>query len=184
MISKVEQDIINRRLLSRMGLELDGRPKFRLSWSTDQLEKRLGTWPEFSESGKIFLRMFTGCKEIRKYPQAKDRWVLERLVFDPTLELVGSRSGSYEPIYVFQGANGDYLEPTWKIIEILIYFWENPNPKKTLPDMIREEEAFDQQEVEFFANVLADEGRSNLFAFENSAFISATNQKFWDRSSK
>lgn len=111
---------INVRL-KRFGKNLMGDSLFRLVWSDEQHEKRIGTYNEFY--GSIFLRTTSGCLEVPKYPYLKKRWVLERwfppnLVYD--LSIPDSVRGSYEPVYVFESGGGGYLEPNWKVVEIVI----------------------------------------------------------------
>jgi len=119
-------DLINRRL-RKMGLNLSSQPLFRVVWSNHQTEKRRGTFNEFY--GDLFVRTTFGIHERSKYPWIKDRWVLERW-FPPELvyheDLPDSNVGSYEPIYVFQDADGNALPPVWRVVQLIIHAIMNP----------------------------------------------------------
>jgi hypothetical protein len=110
-------DDLNAKLEER-GRTLDGRPIWRLTWSTSQREKRRGKFSDYY--GNIFLREVEQVREVPKYWNNPNRWVLERLCFLPLCpyrEVLSQTSdldifsptvnGTYEPIYFFQ----DGLEP-------------------------------------------------------------------------
>src|SRR5271157_1912208 len=101
---------LNDILKNRYGTNLKGQPLFRIVFSDAQTEKRLGTYNEFY--GKIFLRTIYGVREVPKYPHIKGRYILERwcppeVAYTP--EIPETHDGSYEPVYVYQDANGDSL---------------------------------------------------------------------------
>ena len=105
---------INNQLIDLFGVDtLTGLPIWRIVWSADQYEKRLGTYDDYSPAG-LFIRTVTEVREVRKYSQwIIDKYVLERLVVVPEEnqpELPMSKL-SYEPIYVFQTSSGMYLPP-------------------------------------------------------------------------
>jgi hypothetical protein len=122
----VAVDLINKRL-RKMGLNPYGQPLFRVVWSNYQTEKRRGVFNEFY--GDLFVRTTFGVHERLKYPWIKDKWVLERW-YPPEIvhheDLPESNRGSYEPIYVFQDANGNALPPVWRAVQLIIYAIMNP----------------------------------------------------------
>lgn len=114
------------KYLKKQGLTPFGAPIFKLVWSEDEREMRRGTFNEFY--GEIFLRTFVGVKNVPKYNYIKDRWILEKWQPSAVLELPESeRRGTYEPFYVFEDTNHNYLEPNLKAIEFLIEFSRRQN---------------------------------------------------------
>lgn len=143
-------DTLNLRLSDLYGRSAEGRPYYRLVFSTSQTEKRRGEFEDYY--GKIFLRRFVGVREVPKYSYAKDRWILEVLLPIKNSEIFGSEYfGSYEPLWVFQDKDGNFLQPNWKVIEIIIH-WNHNREVKSPADMERDEEAWyakqEQQEFE------------------------------------
>lgn len=175
-------DFLNRKLEER-GRSLDGRPIWRLVWSTDLREKRLGEFHDFY--GDIYLRTTKCVKEVPKYWYAKDRWVLERLTFLPPnaaihKELIGqvelditkpTMNGSYEPIYVFQDKDQNPLEVTEWAIEAVLQALEKGPEKKTDGQMRDDYFSEIDADARYFEAELENQGRSALFAFENSVFM-------------
>lgn len=112
------------KILKNFGInQLDPKqPMFRLVWSEFQKENRLGEFNEYC--GPIFIRTFTGVKEVPKYNYIKDRWILEQW-YPPAIsynkELPESRYGSYEPIYVFEDKDGNRLPLNQTVVEMIIY---------------------------------------------------------------
>ena len=128
------QDIknINKQLITLEGRAFNNKPWFRISWSENQSENRVGTFNDFY--GEIFIRQFTGMREVRKYdgPDFKDRWILEKLIFIDNPELWDSYAGgSYEPIWVFRDADGEYQKPTLKTVNFIIHTLNQPKLKLT-----------------------------------------------------
>lgn len=115
---------LNKLLKETYGSYDDGRPWFRISWSTTQRETRWGIFREFV--GSIFLREYRGVKEnAHKYSWIKDRWILEKLTLPPrslkywTPEIIGLENGSYEPVWCFN-KNGEYQKPEWWACQRLV----------------------------------------------------------------
>jgi hypothetical protein len=111
--------VLNRRLTERYGkFDTTDKPMFRVVWSNSELEKRLMTHTRdgFELINPVIL-------EVPKYKQwAADRYILESLVGVPEeqqFELAGNKF-SYEPIWVFQDADGNALAPIWSAIEFII----------------------------------------------------------------
>lgn len=102
---------INKQLIDLFGVDTaTGKPIFRVVWSEDQFEMRL---TDRTDSG---IQLLTPTlRELPKYKQwIVERWVLERLVIVPELnikELAGIKL-SYEPLWVFSGKSGQYVPPT------------------------------------------------------------------------
>lgn len=121
MDSKMFPEI--QRFLDSMGCSLTGKPHYKLVWSDHEHEVRVGTYNEFS--GNIFLRTVTGAQRVRKYPFARERWILEKY-FPPEVAhnetLPESSQGSYEPLFVFQDKDANPLPVTLKVVEILVAF--------------------------------------------------------------
>jgi hypothetical protein len=123
-------DSINIDLLKH-GSARFGNPIFRVVFSADEVEKRKGTFEEYSNG--IFLRTVTGVREVPKYPYFKQgRWILERwagpeLSYHP--DVVSAPNGDYLCVYVFQDKNGNYLPPHAKVVEILVRNLLNPRPR-------------------------------------------------------
>ena len=128
-----EVKIIKKMLAETYGKNDDGRSKFRLIWSEseDGLEKRRGTVQVYY--GSIFIREESGVHELRKMNYVRDRWVLERLMYNGSGEIVADTHETYEPFYVFQDKDGEYLKPLWIVCQLLCDQWlENVEGKRTL----------------------------------------------------
>jgi hypothetical protein len=115
--------VINKHLKDAFGIDtITSSPLFRIVWSEDQFEKRLGTYDDFSPGG-IFLRTVTEVREAPKYRQwIKEKYVLERLVVVPEVnsdDLPESKV-SYEPLWVFEDKNGNYLPPKYEAAKFAI----------------------------------------------------------------
>jgi len=141
----------NRRLKDNYGIWENGLPNYRLVWSEDQYEKRIGEFDIVTESG-IFLRKEVGVKEVPKYRYFREKWVLEKIfpINGPGL----TEKWSYEPVYAF------VQFPSWKAIQFLIHtiianMSGNPNyPKYHEPNLSPEEERYRIEEIakELFSN--------------------------------
>jgi hypothetical protein len=169
-----ELEIINERLALYYGSELDGRPRYRVSWTSSQIERRFGEFNEFY--GHIFLRRTVGIQDVPKYPYDPERWVIERLFYVPNKEIISEKAGSYEPVYILKDSEGRFLPLNWKAVSLVVDF-ADAKPmgiKLTDADWKAEDEKIKATEVAYFEDVLADQGRSPLFASENSAFIDST----------
>lgn len=97
---------INYKLEREYGRHSDGRPNFRVVFSEDQFENRL---TNFTDEGFELIN-----PEVRLLPKYKQyitaRYILERLV--PVRgETDLTVNESYEPAWVFQDRNQNYLPP-------------------------------------------------------------------------
>lgn len=164
MVKNFLVEELNKRLSYRYGVNLLGQSHFRLVWSEDVYEIRVGTFNEFY--GHIFLRTITGPRKCRKYNYINNRWILEVWKkFPPTIEMPGP--DNYEPLYVFEDKNGNSLPVTWKVLEIIC--WNFMNPNMTPNDVKNHLEAIDEKlkkdEVAYF-----DQMFSNSMSAEMSRF--------------
>lgn len=167
---------------------LDGRPIYRIVWSDDQLEKRLGTFCDYY--GSILIREEHKClREVKKYWYLqKPCWVLEKLVFLPREremydlieELVEGRNGTYETVYTFINKKQEQLPVVHEIVEAIIHTLHSPDKKLTQSDFDAIEKLEEKAEMDMFEAELMENERSPLFVWENSAFVS-TNQLEYKR---
>ena len=101
-----EAKYINDQLIRTFGF-LNSRPKFRIVWTGDQFEKRLGEYTDWDGDKKI--RTITEVREVPKYPFVKPPWwMLERAVEfqDESIK----NPNYYEGLYLFRHFTdkGDY----------------------------------------------------------------------------
>ena len=116
-------DSINSQLKELYGVDtVGGDVMWRISWSEDQFEKRLGTYSDYTREG-IYLRTVTEVREVPKYRQwIQQKYVLERLVAIPDIsqDELPTTKLSYEPMYVFESAQGVPLPPRLDVCRIII----------------------------------------------------------------
>lgn len=161
-------NIINKRLVDIYGRTLDGRPKFRIVWSEDELEKRYGTFTE--HYGNIFLREVSCLKEVRKYDYiVPAKYVLEELMYYHNPERPFEFS-SYEPKWVFMTKDRKPLWPKWEMVEIVIKSILN-GIRKTLSDYEAEDDAKYQKEIQEFEDILNGESGVHDIKNQNSGLI-------------
>jgi hypothetical protein len=99
-----------------------GDPIWRVVWSEDQFEKRHGTYDDITPGG-LYLRTVTGVRLVPKYRQwIEKKYVLERLVVVPEENMpeLPATKVSYEPIYVFENGDGNYLPPKFIAAKFVI----------------------------------------------------------------
>jgi len=158
----VNIDRINKRLKENYGSNLDGNPIFRVIWSDDQKEKRFGKFAEWY--GKIFLREFSGLREVPKYRHIQHKWLLERWmppVLAYTPEIPDTSQGSYEPIYVFQDVNGRPLPVLERfILEIIQCLFNPPLPGDKASKLKTEEDEARRKEEEQTLEEITEQGRT------------------------
>jgi len=137
---------INTKLANLFGRGPDNRPNFRVVWSTSQIEKRKGEVDIYYN--EIFVRKEWGIHELPKYSMCKDRWVLERLIplNNPELtEFIG-----YEPLFVFQDKDANYLPLAWRPIEVLLHSLFHPDIKSKSDYIDNENKLKQEEEDEIF----------------------------------
>lgn len=146
---------INKQLKEHFGVDtLTGQVIWRIVFSEDQYEMRLGTYDDFSDGG-IYLRTVTEVRKAPKYKQwIVEKYVLERLVVVPFMnqkELPDTKV-SYEPLHVFEDKNGNYLPPKFeaaKFIIDLVYStqYSNHNMNRYKDPINSTEDAIEAQKV-------------------------------------
>lgn len=109
-------EVLNKRLKDNFGLFEDGRPNWRLVWSTEELENRLSY---FTKDG---FELLTPIMQLqKKYPFSQDRYILEHLVPVSQTNIKDlTTKTSYEPLWTFQDENDNPTQPFWDVIELLI----------------------------------------------------------------
>ena len=99
---------INEKLLREYGVEVNcsNQPKFRVVFSDDEYEKR---WTDCTDEGFELLQ-----PEVRLLPKYK-QWVRGKYILERLIPVIGetdlTTKVSYEPAWVFQDKNGNYLPP-------------------------------------------------------------------------
>lgn len=123
-LSEKDESVINDALKDLFGVDtVTGMQMFRIVWSDDQMEKRHGTFDDFIPGTQIYLRTVTETREVPKYRQwIHQKYVLERLVVVPEInkEELPDSNLSYEPLWVFQDGNENYLPPTIQAAKFII----------------------------------------------------------------
>ncbi len=165
---------INKILADSFGSTLDGKPFFRLVWSDSEFEFRKGTYNEFY--GQIFLRKIEGVRNVPKYNYIHQRWILER--WSPpwmvqTNEIVNHNG--YEPLYLFEDKNGNYLDPNLKVCSFVAWHILNPNMnsaqlKQAIGDKLDKEFT---DEVKYFEDCIEDKDNNFRFGLRHGSSILA-----------
>jgi hypothetical protein len=108
------------KFLKTFGCAFDGRPNFRIVWSSDRTEKRYGTFHKYY--GHIYLGEWSGIQERKMYEDIGiyDKWVLEELEFSYDQSIIGSENGHYEPKWVFRTRDNEYQKPIMEAVEFLM----------------------------------------------------------------
>jgi hypothetical protein len=127
-MAEIPDDLgINKFLKEQYGTTIDGKPLFRLLWTTKVTEHRHSKFNDFY--GELLIRSVTETREVLKYPYAQDRWVLERiqLLDKGAFSIGGLRTDlpySYEEVYLFQDRNMNALPLSLEITEtaIMLFF--------------------------------------------------------------
>lgn len=109
---------INKRLKKNYGTDVQGRPNFRLTFSEWETEHRYGQYNEMYRD--IFLREYTGIKEVKKYQENPPCWVLELLQWNDTNGEVVGTDVTYEPLWLFKDDNHEPVEPNEKAVLMLV----------------------------------------------------------------
>ena len=120
------------KYLKQFGLTENGKPRYRLVWSDDQLEHRRGEFNEFY--GHVLLRTTIGVREVPKYPFVQHRWVLECWVpphASFNSELPNACNGTYEPLYVFEDSEGLKLPLCLSAVELIMGVMTRPRSAAT-----------------------------------------------------
>lgn len=113
---------INESLKKYYGLDISGRQCFRVVYSEEQFEKRLGIYTDYTENGDL-IRTVREVREVPKYRQwIQKKYVLEGLTIVPVedLEELLYQKISYEPIWVFEDKTGNPLPPLFKACQVVL----------------------------------------------------------------
>jgi hypothetical protein len=117
LTEKIES--LNRQLVDLYGINTTtGHPMWRIVWSEDQFEKRL-----VNETDEGLILLTPIVKEVPKYRSyIKERYILERLVIIPDLQQreLPTMKLSYEPMWTFEDARGNYLPPRLDASKLII----------------------------------------------------------------
>lgn len=156
----MSKDEINIKLIDTYGLDISGQPRYRVVWSNDETEVRVGTFNEFY--GDIFVRTTSGAKQVPKYNYLDNRWILEVLIPTNNPELLTKMS--YEPLYVFENRKREYLPLNWDAITAVINTIQNRErkPAKTEKQEWDDETADFEREKKRNLDYLNAIGRTNL----------------------
>ena len=109
---------INYWLLRDFGRFENGEPNWRIVYSDDQYEKRLGDFIDRTSEG-VFIREVTEVREVPKYPYIKAKYVLERLLASPSIELTVNKL-TYEPVWTFEDEKQNWLPPNYGVAKFVI----------------------------------------------------------------
>jgi hypothetical protein len=148
---------INDRLRKIYGDNPYKQPMFRIVFSDRELEKRRGTFVDWY--GALYIREYVGIREVPKYAYLKGAYVLERWLAPMSCYEIDTSMGTFEPVYVFQDAEGKPLpvieDFAHKVIEKIF------NPllpgHRTSQLKTQEEEAY-RKEIEYNMLVIGDAG--------------------------
>ena len=111
-------ELINGQLERHFGSDITGRPYFRIVWSEDQFEKRL---TEFTDAGVALL-----TPEVRELPKYRQwihaKYILEGLTIvpEPSLGELPVSKFSYEPVWVFEDRDHNYLPPKFDACKFIL----------------------------------------------------------------
>jgi hypothetical protein len=110
---------INRQLIDLYGIDtVSGKPIWRIVWSEDQYEKRL---VNVVDSGLFLTEPIV--REVPKYRHyIREKYILEYLSIIPEFQKsdLPSTKVSYEPIWTFVDAQGNYLPPKLEAAKFII----------------------------------------------------------------
>jgi hypothetical protein len=145
---------INKTILDRYGFDYMRRPIFRVAWTTNQLETRLGEHEVFY--GTIYLRTDFGVYTLPKYQFAQDRWVLERL-FPNNPEVTGIQSDhTYEALYVFENKDGSPQDVNLRAVNYICWHAMNPGRRMIASDFKERERKELEAEINHTYELLDD----------------------------
>lgn len=113
-----EIEILNKRLLDTFSKDyITNQPNFRIVFSDDQFEKRL------TDRTKDGFQLLTPVMmELPKYKQyIHSKYIIENLfVVPPSHAHELAEKTNYEPVWVFEDKDGNYLPPKWEVCLIVI----------------------------------------------------------------
>lgn len=149
---------LNRHLLETYGSDHTSRPRYRVMWSEDLLEKRnfvLGMNEDGSENVEV--------REVKKYSWVKDRYIFQKHFVGPAEQQDIKNWDGYEALFTFDtnGGLGEALIPTQQACEFIIMCVERtiPMTPKEKRDFYEEQE---RKQIERDKLELAEAGRLRL----------------------
>ena len=129
---------INEQLARHFGIDtISSQPIWRVSWSSDQYEKRL---TDRTDEG--FHLLTPEVRELPKYQYCKDRWILERLCLIPDVHIgdLPSQKQSYENMTTFENSfTGDAIKPSFEACKFVVDTVYAAMGKKSLAKYVDEE---------------------------------------------
>ena len=99
-------ETLNQRLIDHFGKFENGSANYRISWSEDQIEKRVCTHVNGVEL------LFPEVIETRKYLYIHNKYVLERLIPTTGNQELTTKI-SYEPLWTYADKNDNAIAPNW-----------------------------------------------------------------------
>lgn len=179
-----EANYINSQLAKNYGFSDNGRQIFRVVWSENVSETRESEFDCFA--GDIYIGTSRSVRRTKKYSYLNDKWILEKLVYNPTHEIKGSEFGNYEPIYVFQDGKGNFLPLNRRVVEIILDSLLNGSPWKK-SDWESWDSKRREREEELFFSIIDNEsnpflsalhaGETVLNALDSSVVSGASEEK-------
>lgn len=169
--------LINDWLIDTYGKDLLGRAKFRIVWSTDHIEKRFGTFDEYTPSGAIYLRTWTGVKELPKYPRNVwgECFILERVMDIPPDGVYGW--DHYEPLWSFiREDRKTTYRPTWKSVNFLVQMILR-GPQKTLQEHWNDQLQEWDDEAKLFYEIMEDDLPFKILQMKKGEGVTDFHQK-------
>lgn len=168
-------ETVNKRLLDNYGRGVGELPAYRIVWGGSQQETRTGLYVKQTEAG-IYLGESILTKDVEKYPEWKDYWILEipqPNIANPELHA----SISYEPLWIFKDSVDNPLPYDWEVIEKIIYFHQHREAPKTEKAMEHDfEEAKKKEEEETLDFLKHDEPFPNKM-YDSSVVTVPSNHK-------
>jgi hypothetical protein len=177
----IEHEQINNFLKSGPEIPLTDKPLFKLVWCDDERELRTGVYRHFDANG-TFLREESKTEWVPKYSWIKERYILEHW-FSPivahNLELPLSINGSYEPIYVFEDANGNVLPLNIKVVEFIVQQSLKPQRSSAYIKFLLDEKLIMQEKKEDDRewDIISDEGPLVSQFHDGSAILNVYDNK-------
>jgi len=149
---------LNTKLAENYGY-LDGvsrnYPRFRVVFSDEQFEKRLGTYRDFGQYG-IFLREVREVREVPKYPHLQHMYVLEIAIENVVPDLINKVT--YEPYWVFKDLEGNPRSDLvcWRVINLFAALYFDAKSKKGISDYKQDEVDKRNEDIQWYFEQIQD----------------------------
>ena len=161
---------INKNLRSRFG-QYNGRQVYRVVFSENLWETEI----KFEDDQYRLLPEPVAFKR-RKYDYIYNRWILEKLVIAYDKHIARSDDYHYEPIYVFWGVSGEYLEPNQHVVDLIMNALLNGTPW-TKAEWEAMSEKQQEKEIDTFFSIISNESNPLLSALHaKEAILNAGHQ--------